>query len=208
MGQRIPNLEEHLLVTAAALIEEGGPEALSLRELGRRAGVSRQTPYYYFPDKDQLIARVGELGFKRMGSRIAERVAQHADPLAQLRAGLEAYIEFALEEWNFFSLMFSTGLRRTPAERDGTPENDFDWSSGAARDAFGILVHGIIGAQQTGLLVKGDPLLIVNVFWAYTHGIALLARGDHLKHAGGTQTVFAAGFEALLDRYRTSRPYD
>lgn len=203
MAQRIPNLEEHLLVAAAALIEEAGLEALSLRELGRRAGVSRGAPYYYFSDKEVLVARVGELGFSRMGARIGEAVRAHRDPLEQLRAGLRAYVDFARDDWNFFHLMFSVGLKRDRTHSDSdSPSGEYSYSSEAARNAFGILVHGIVDAQKAGLLLPGDPLLIVNVLWAFTHGIAVLARGEHLKHAGGVEPLFEAGLRALLDSYR------
>jgi hypothetical protein len=45
-------------------------------------------------------------------------------------------------------------------------------SSVEARDAFVTLIDGVRDAQTAGVLRDDDPLLIVNVLWAYTHGIA------------------------------------
>jgi AcrR family transcriptional regulator len=197
MPPRIPNLEELLLVKAAELIATRGPDALSLRELGRRAGVSRAAPYHYFTDKAELVARVGALGFRRLGERIAAHVDPAADAFAQLRAGLLAYIDFARDEGHFFQLMFSGALQRELSE-----ESRFAFSSGAARETFGVLLHAVEDAQARGVMKQEDPLLVVNVFWAYTHGVAVLARGNHLKHEGGSTAVFDAGFAALVREYR------
>ena len=40
-----------LLDQAAALLDRGGPDAVTLREVGARAGVSRGAPYRHFCDK-------------------------------------------------------------------------------------------------------------------------------------------------------------
>lgn len=97
------NLEELLLTRAAELIATEGLDALSLRELARRAGVSRAAPYHYFTDKAELVARVGALGFERLGERIAAATASSADPWMQLRAGLLAYIDLRTPSLTFFS---------------------------------------------------------------------------------------------------------
>lgn len=51
--------------------------------------------------------------------------------------------------------------------------------------------------RQQGLLRPGDPLLLLNVLWAYTHGVAVLALDHNLKGYDGPQ-VLAAGLTALL----------
>lgn len=190
------NLEELLLTRAAELIATEGLDALSLRELARRAGVSRAAPYHYFTDKAELVARVGALGFERLGERIAAATASSADPWMQLRAGLLAYIDFANAEPHFFQLMFSGALQRDE-EREGDSLPRLAFSSDAARAAFVTLVDGVRSAQRAGVLGGDDPLLTVNVLWAYTHGVAVLSRGAHLKHDDGTIAVFDAGFAAL-----------
>ncbi|MFI6702265.1 helix-turn-helix domain-containing protein [Streptomyces sp. NPDC050509] len=43
-----------LLDAAAELLDLGGPEAVTLREVGARAGVSRGAPYRHFTGKDSL----------------------------------------------------------------------------------------------------------------------------------------------------------
>jgi AcrR family transcriptional regulator len=194
------NLEELLLTTAAELIATEGLDSLSLRELARRAGVSRAAPYHYFTDKAELVARVGALGFRRLGERIAAAAEASAGPLIRLRAGLAAYIDFAQSEPHFFQLMFSGALVREQQDDRGDAAG-LAFSSVEARGAFVTLIDGVRDAQTAGVLRDDDPLLIVNVLWAYTHGIAVLA-DHHLKYARGTGAVFDAGLDALVAHYR------
>src|SRR5580700_9985299 len=60
------NLKEVLLDAALALISEVGPQAFTLREVARRAGVSHNAPYRHFRDKDELLAVVAVQGFERL----------------------------------------------------------------------------------------------------------------------------------------------
>jgi AcrR family transcriptional regulator len=196
------NLEAVLLATAGRLLAERGLEGLSLRELGREAGVSRSAPYHYFSDKAELLAKVGALGFARLGAAIQASVGGQADLDMQLRAGLRAYIQFALDEPAVFRLMFANVLRRdlTLAVVESAPPLEF--SSNAAADAFGAFAHGVHAAQQRGEMAPGNPLVIVNTFWAFAHGVAELALGSNLKPAESMEEIFEAGISGLLASFR------
>jgi AcrR family transcriptional regulator len=198
------DVDELLLTHAAEVIATEGVEAVSLRDVARRAGVSRAAPYHYFADKAEMVARVGALGFRRLGEHITEAASKHRDPVKQLRAGLLAYINFALSEPHFFHLMFS-GILARPIDADDESLPAF--SSLAARGAFELLPRAVQTAQERGVMRSGDPVLIANVFWAYAHGVAVLARGTHLKHVAGTNAIFAEGFRALINYYSKPREW-
>ena len=50
------DLRQKVLEASLALIEEGGLDRLSLREVARKAGVSHQAPYHYFGDREAILA--------------------------------------------------------------------------------------------------------------------------------------------------------
>src|SRR6185295_5162847 len=50
------DLEAALVRAAGKLLDKEGIEALSLREVARRAGVSHAAPYRHFPERDALLA--------------------------------------------------------------------------------------------------------------------------------------------------------
>jgi hypothetical protein len=78
--------------------------------------------------------------------------------------------------------MFSNVLRRdTPS--DVTKDVSLPFSSSAAEETFSIMINGIRKLQDAKILRVGNPLLLTNVFRAYSHGVAVLALDKHLKHA-------------------------
>ena len=66
-----------LLNSAAALLDSGGPGAVTLREVGARAGVSRGAPYRHFAEKESLLTAVAAEGWERIGDQMN---ALQADP--------------------------------------------------------------------------------------------------------------------------------
>jgi AcrR family transcriptional regulator len=60
-GHRTRPLNRQSIVAAAiALIEREGPEALSMRRLGRRLGVEAMALYHHFANRDELIAAIAD----------------------------------------------------------------------------------------------------------------------------------------------------
>src|SRR5689334_19621575 len=95
------DLHSALLLTAGKMLEKEGLEALTLREVARRAGVSHSAPYRHFAEREALLAALAAEGFERLGA--AQRKAAEA---GGLRAMGEAYVAFALENPQRFRLMF------------------------------------------------------------------------------------------------------
>src|SRR5258708_31186887 len=76
------NLRAALIDTSLKLIEEKGVRALTLREIGTRAGVSRTAAYRHFTNKAALLAAISEAGFKEFGDALeAPRQQAIASPL-------------------------------------------------------------------------------------------------------------------------------
>src|ERR1700709_543537 len=83
-----------LLSNAAELLDSGGPEAVTLREVGARAGVSRGAPYRHFTDKENLLTAVAAEGWERIGDHMhALRVDERRPPAERLRRALVGVID-------------------------------------------------------------------------------------------------------------------
>ena len=63
------NLRDALVEAAVDVVREGGPEALSLRELARRVGVSHAAAYRHFADREALVDVVAERALEGLVSR-------------------------------------------------------------------------------------------------------------------------------------------
>ena len=64
-------LRPALIAAARALLDEGGPEAVGLREAARRVGVSPTATYRHFKDKEALLAALAVEGFREFGAALA-----------------------------------------------------------------------------------------------------------------------------------------
>jgi AcrR family transcriptional regulator len=62
------DLSKEILKASLALIQEGGLDRLSMREVARKAGVSHQAPYHYFVDREAILAAIAGEGFSKLGT--------------------------------------------------------------------------------------------------------------------------------------------
>ncbi len=97
-AQRSAEARERLLQAAAALIAEGGLGALTVAEVGRRAGYSRGIAHHHFGSKDALVAEL--VGQVEREFTDATRPARHRT------SAVEAVVETAA--------VFIGMLRRLP----------------------------------------------------------------------------------------------
>lgn len=173
------DLRRALVDDAIALIAESGADALSLRLLARRLGVSHAAPYRHFPDKEALLAAVAVDGFHALAARL-ERVGPGPGWVA---GAAEAYVRFALEQPAHFKVMFSVPLSREAHAELGR----------AGRAAFDALVLGIAREQGEGRARSGDAVSIAIAAWSTAHGLAALLVGGALPAArfGAPEAVLA-----------------
>jgi AcrR family transcriptional regulator len=98
-----------LLDDAAELLDSGGPAAVTLREVGARAGVSRGAPYRHFADKESLLTAVAAEGWERIGDQMhALQTDSRLPPADRLRAALIVLVTVSREQPFLYQLMFST----------------------------------------------------------------------------------------------------
>jgi AcrR family transcriptional regulator len=176
-----------LLDAAEALLDAGGVEAVTLREVGRRAGVSHNAPYKHFPSKELLLAAVAARELDRRRDLLAAALATEPTPEAALRAVLRRYTEWALRHPQRFSLIF------------GRWTVDSDELMRAAHDASSQLVDTVRAAQERGALPAGPPERLTALLRATAHGAADLEAAGHLSPEGKGRSDAVGLVDDLLD---------
>ena len=159
---------ESLITAAAHLLDQGGPAAVTLREVGRAAGVSHNAPYKHFTDKDDLLAAIASRELTRQ-NRVA---ADAADAPPSARALMIGYVRWALRYPERFKLTFGRWTR------DNAELGE------AATASRGALVAAVQTAQGAGELPPGDPERLTALLLAVAHGAADLALSGHLAADG------------------------
>jgi AcrR family transcriptional regulator len=163
------NLRDALVEAAVDVVREGGPEALSLRELARRVGVSHAAAYRHFADREALVDVVADRALEGLVSRVHRRVdtVDEADPVTAARRRLVeigvGYVEFALAESGLFRLLF-TAYPSPPDGKGDVPGEDPYGMLNAALDD--LITVGFIDAD----LRAGADVTC----WSAVHGFAVL----------------------------------
>jgi AcrR family transcriptional regulator len=185
------DLRRALLVEAARTIRAEGIEAVTLRAVGARLGVSRTALYRHFADKSALLAAVAREGFQRFRQDLTEAwTAAGGGPAGFIAMG-RAYVQFALANSSHYRVMF--GEFRDRCTRD--PELAADASA-----AFQVLVGALVTLQRDSLIRPDDPHELAHFIWATMHGIAMLAIDGQL---GPDPSVADALTQFAIERLHT-----
>jgi len=160
------DLRAALIRAGLAILAEEGMQALTLRAVARRAGVSHNAPYRHFADKEALLAAIAEEGFVELAARVEEaRSHAPASPRAQLEDSGWAYVQFALAHPDHLRVMFGVPF---------TDPQAYPGLLAAGARAFRVLVEIIEAGQQAGEFIAGEPRQIAFAAWGMVHGLALL----------------------------------
>lgn len=166
MSPRIPDerVRVALIETAARLLVEEGPGALTTRRIAAEVGTSTMAVYTHFEDMDDLRRAVRLEGFKRLARHLA-RVGRTTDPVADLAAQGWAYCFSAIENEHLFRAMF--------VDRLADPLD-----AAVGMDTFQVLVDSVQRCMDEGRLRPGNALTRAIQIWMMANGVlvACLAR--------------------------------
>lgn len=153
-----------LLDEAAALLDRGGPAAVTLREVGARAGVSRGAPYGHFPDKETLLAAVAAEEWDRIGDEMRSlQKGSGGSPAEVLRAAMHVVVAASRTRPHLYQLMFSRPVNDPTAVVRAAQRTCDQFTAivtevvggeNASRYAAILLTgtHGAAGLEASGLL--------------------------------------------------------
>lgn len=101
------DLKVSLLKAAGRLIEEKGPDALSLRSIAIEVGVSHMAPYAHFKNKSELFKSVAADGFLKLEEKLKNMQSKSSKSKDLVLRYGAAYVEFATNNPQLYNLMLS-----------------------------------------------------------------------------------------------------
>lgn len=159
-------LRRQVLDAAVAIAASSGPDAISMREVARLAGVSHQAPYHHFGDRAGIFAAISEEGFRLLAESV------EASTSLGTAAMCEAYVHFALAHKGHFRVMMRNDLCSL---------EDYPSALVQADRAFNALrneVNVILGEDSN----EDEANAHTAYMWSVAHGLAtLLLDGPLLK---------------------------
>lgn len=156
-----PNLRGALIETAARLLAEHGPDAVSLRRLANEVGTSTMAIYTHFGSMGELRLALRDEGFARLAARM-NAVDETGDTVADLIGLSRAYVSTARTAPNLYRAMFL----------DGPVAGGDDAVKGLG--TFKHLVHGVTRCVDAGRFDADDPEQMALQLWSFNHGVLML----------------------------------
>lgn len=162
------DLKPALIQAGLDILEEKGLDALSLRAIASRVGVSHTAPKNHFDSFHGLLAAIAAEGFRRHAAEMRKGVEGASNGRERLDAASKGYVRFARENQALFSLMFSPRFH----------ENAGDELSAAGRESYSVLEEIAEGLdwqkRGPGLGPDTENLRTQLMLWAFVHGYASL----------------------------------
>ncbi len=108
-------MRRDLLRAASALFAVGGVDAVSVRAVAARIGVSPMTPYRYFTDKTELLSGLMRSVFDATFAQKQAAVAMHTGARERLRASIDAFLGYWEANPDHYRLVYMTEQNTRPA---------------------------------------------------------------------------------------------
>ncbi|WP_433304819.1 TetR/AcrR family transcriptional regulator [Actinoplanes sp. CA-030573] len=184
--RRNGDLAAVLLAHGVDLARAGGPEAVSLREVQRRAGVSHAAAYRHYADREALLAAISSYAkaaiYNAMNAaqqQVPSKTSAASSPAAAQvsRARFDAlgraYLDFALTEPGLFHTAFLPDSNVSPTAE--TPD-------GPTSNPYHLLMRCLDDMVDAGALAPERRPFSDVAALASVHGLAVLLLDGPLRH--------------------------
>lgn len=179
---------ERLFAAAKNIYERDGLESLTIRAVGREAGLSAMTIYRYFPDKETLTDALMHDGFAAWEAIVSKIDCN--DPILWLKRAIARYGDFALTHPHRFDAAFLFSCHRPfPVKIEA--------------ERFSVIKSMIVQiekAQTQGRLADVAPLELALLISGLAQGLVSMHRTGHL----GNDEKFRASYHVAMDRLLAS----
>ena len=188
------DLRRVLIDAALQLVEEGGPEAVSVREAARRAGVSPGAPFRHFPSRSALMTAVAEDAQRRFRDEIDAALARAPadDPLQQLRCFGRAYLRWAMRNPAHFEIISSGRHFNHEQAAEVSRDN---------AEVIGMTGRMLAEAAAQGQLRVADLKQVQIAGRALLYGFARMNIDGHFPRWGIADAEAERTAEAILDLF-------
>ena len=170
-------MRKMILNAAMELFIKEGYSGVSIRKIAKKIEYSPGSIYTYFADKDSIFYELHVEGF---GILYQKQISTQSvnDPRERLLAQGRAYIEFALENQEYYDIMF---IMRESIELI-CKEEDRDWTHG--QRSFELLKRNVAECQAAGMFKNQNIDSVAFLLWSVVHGIAsiIIRRGSAMKN--------------------------
>jgi AcrR family transcriptional regulator len=172
-----------ILAAARDLLDEGGPDAVTMKAVAARVGVRAPSLYKHVTSRGALLRTVAEDGIAEIGAALAD-AAGDDDPGADVRAMANSFRAWARRSPNRYRLVFGARPATDVADRP-------------APSIAAVAVAPLLEACAR-LVGRERALEAARLLTAYAHGFASMELADGFGLGGDVDAAFDFGIETLV----------
>lgn len=165
---------QQIVEVALELLEEDGPDGVSMRLVAGRLGVRAPSLYKHLPDKQAMQDAMIAIGLRRQGAACERGMREADDPLWGV---VRAFRDWALEHPHLYRLMMDAPLDPGPLVRSAE----------------------LIAGRAIREVMEGDVVGALTV-WSFGHGLVTLELSNRLPPGADVEQLWRRGIEALRPR--------
>ena len=159
-------MRERIRLQAMGLYSQGGVEAVSIRAVAQRVGVSPTSIYSFFSSRQALIEALWLDPVLTVLAEMVRVAALTPDPVERIDRVLDIYLDLALGQPEIYRGAF---LHVRSANAPPLAKRDL-----ADLDFHRLLRDAIAEGQTARRIRPGDPDLMAQTVWAGVHGALAL----------------------------------
>lgn len=162
-------MRQLIVRTAMKLFAGDGIDNVSIRKIAEAIDYSPGSIYSYFKDKGEIIHAIHNEGFEKLFA-LQQSLDSIKDPRERLAKMGELYIKFAMENKDYYDLMFiAKGVAEKIQEKK-------EWDAG--QRSYDSLRTTVAECIEKGYLKDTDIDAATFAMWGFVHGMAsLIIRG-------------------------------
>jgi AcrR family transcriptional regulator len=161
-----------VLDAARQLLVREGYRDLSMRDVAGAVGCSVSSIYLYFAGKDELVHTLMDEGFERWHRRMRDVADGAPTPPARLEGVCRAYVDFGLENPEFYEIMYmfhTDRMARYPKELFRRARRNID-----------LMAELVAGYAPDAVRTPDEARIAATAVWATLHGVVSTIVSDRL----------------------------
>jgi AcrR family transcriptional regulator len=184
-------IRRNIREAAARLYAENGINNVSVRAVAQQAGVSVGTVYSHFGSLSELMQSLWRRPARKLVQQMTRLAEDLPDPADRLKALLEAYVRFYIEEPQVFrgAFMFVRPENLEAPEQTALEDDAF----------FSLFRDAIIAGQNEGRFRSGDPDTLGQLIIGSVHGALTLPINLHRLALSEGPEIARQAIAAQLD---------
>lgn len=178
---QISKTREKILDIAAEIINEDGFQALTMRKLGPRVGMTAANLYNYYAGKDEINIAIRLRAGRILYEDLLEGYETGRDLSEKIWLMMKAYIRFGLLRPNYYSIMFDMPTPKYANYVDSPLEELARREKQSSELSVALLFKCTKEFKGQGYVIPDDPDLFMTIVWGQLHGLVSLYNNNSLS---------------------------